>query len=178
MKRYLLLCFLLIMTVKLCACGQKDSESAPEVSGTPVAAEEKAETTTTIEIAPPDGWTKMEESVLPVHYMKGTASFMAKAEPFAGTTLDEVVEEALAMYQKSFDNLEVQGEVEEIKVDEKDARKLTFTCSISGMDMKYVYVYVFVGEETYAITFGDQASTFDSIAADYETILSNIHFEE
>lgn len=195
MKRYITLCFILIMAVSLCACGQKKSELLPETSGTPgasaskteietlssqtdadTASQDKQEGVVVIEITPPDGWTPVEGSVLPVHYMKGTASFMVKTEPFSNATLDDVVNEALGIYQKSFDNLKVQGEVEPFTVNEKDARKLTFTCTVSKMNMKFLYVYLFAADKTYVITFGDQESTFDTLAADYETILSNIKF--
>ena len=195
MRKYLMLCFILIMAVSLCACRQKGTEPVPEVSSTPgasdsktksetsstktdsdTASQDKQESDVTIEIAPPDGWTPVESSVLPVQYMKGTASFMVKSEPFSSATLDDVVNEALGMYQKSFDNLKVQGEAEPFTVDEKDARKLTFTCTVSKINMKFLYVYLFTADKTYVITFGDQESTFDTLAADYETILSNIKF--
>ena len=195
MKKYLTLFFILLMVVSLCACGQKGSDPLLETSGTPgasaretetealsgesgadTASQDKQEGIVTIEITPPDGWTRVEGSVLPVQYMKGTASFMVKAEPFSSATLDDVVNEALGIYQKSFDNLKVQGEAEPLTVDEKDARKLTFTCTVSTLDMKYLYVFLFAADKTYVITFGDQESTFDTLAADYETILSNIKF--
>lgn len=196
MKKYLTLFFILIMTVSLCACGQKESETLPDASGAPgasvsktetaassgetgadTASQDKQEGAVTIEITPPDGWTQVEGSVLPVQYMKGTASFIVKEEPFAGATLNDVVNEALGIYQKSFDNLEVQGAVEPSTVDEKDARRLTFTCTVSKMNMKYLYVYLLAADKTYVITFGDQESTFDTLTADYETILSNIKFK-
>lgn len=195
MKRYLTLFFILIMTVSLCACGQIKSEPLPETSGTPdtsasktetealssqtdtdTASQDKQEGVVAIEITPPDGWTPVEGSILPVHYLKGTANFMVKAEPFNSVTLDDVVNEALGIYQKSFDNFKVQGEVEPFTVNEKDARKLTVTCTVSNINMKYLYVYLFASDKTYVITFGDQESTFDTLAADYETILSNIKF--
>lgn len=192
MKRYITLCFILIMVISLCACGQKNSESFTETPGASTSKNEteasnsqpsadtasqgKQEGAVAIEITPPDGWAKVEGSVLPVQYMKGTASFMVKAEPFSSTNLDDVVKEALGIYQKSFENLKVLGEVEPFTVDEKDARKLTFTCTISKLNMKYLFVYLFVADKTYVITFGDQESTFDTLAADYETILNNIRF--
>ena len=192
MKRYFVLFFVVIMTFSLYACGQKlpDTSGASGTSSPNTEAGNPSSTTNTdtgsqdkqagdvvVEITPPDGWTPVEGSVLPVHYMKGTASFMVKAEPFSKATLDDVVTEALGMYQKSFDNLNVQGEVEPYTVDEKDARKLTFTCTISKMNMKYVYVYLFAADKTYVITFGDLASSFDSLNDDYETILSSIRFK-
>ena len=196
MKRNLTLFFVLIMAVSLCACGQTKSEPLPETSGTPgtsasktevevsnsgantdTASQDKQEGVVEIEITPPDGWTPVEGSVLSVHYMKGTASFMVKEEPFDSATLDDVVNEALGIYQKSFDSFKVQGEVEPFTVDEKDARKLTVTCTVSKINMKYLYVYLFAADKTYVITFGDQESTFDTLTADYETILSNIKFK-
>lgn len=138
---------------------------------------DKTEGAVEIVITPPDGWVKNDGSVLPVHYMNGTASFMAKEESFSNATLDEVVDEALGMFQNSFDNVEVVGEVEPITVDDKDARKLTFTCTVGTMQMKYTYVYLFAADKTFAITFGDLAASFDSLSGDYETILSTIRFE-
>lgn len=195
MKKFLTLILTFMIAASLCACGQKGLGPSPEASGQSTSApntetggsgsetgegaasQQKQAGTVTIEITPPEGWTKNEGSVLPVHYMKGTASFMVKAEPFAGTTLDDVVNEALAIYQKSFDNLNVQGEVETLTVDEKDARGLTFTCTVSNMNMKYLYVYLFAADKTYVITFGDFADSFDSLSADYTAILSNIKFK-
>jgi len=196
MKRILTLLFIFLMTASFCACGQKGSESSPEASGTSgtsvskteagepgskteedAVSQEKQAGTVTIEITPPEGWTKNEGSVLPVHYMNGTASFMVKAEPFTGTTLDDVVKEALEIYQKSFENLNVQGEAEALTVDEKDARTLTFTCTVSKINMKFLYVYLFAADKTYVITFGDFADHFDSLSADYAAILDNIKFK-
>jgi hypothetical protein len=90
--------------------------------------------------------------------------------------LDDVVNEAIGIYQKSFENFKADGEAEPLTIDEKDARKLTFTCTISKINMKFLYVYLFAADKTYVITFGDQESTFDALSADYETILSNIKF--
>lgn len=180
MKRYLTLLLILIMAVSLFACGQEKSETPLETADTPgtaVSETDASEGVVEIEITPPDGWIPVEGSVLPVQYMKGTASFMVKEEPFSGTTLDDVVNEALGKYQESFDNVIVQGEAEPFTVDDKDARKLTFTCTISNLNMKFLYVYLFAADKTYVITFGDQESTFDTLAADYETILSDIRFK-
>lgn len=190
MKRHLtlILIFILIMAVSLCACGQNEPSDAAGASdtaasaaedsgsGTDADSQEKQEGAVDIEITPPEGWTPVEGSVLPVQYMKGTASFMVKEEPFSAETLDDVVDEALGIYQDSFDNVTVLGEAEPFTVDEKDARKLTFTCTISNLNMKFLYVYLFAADRTYVITFGDQESTFDTLSADYEAILSNIRF--
>jgi predicted RNase H-like HicB family nuclease len=130
-----------------------------------------------IVVEPPTGWEPVTGSVLPVQYLKNTASFMVKEEPFQGKTLDEVVTEAKAAFDYAFDNVAYIGEAESITIDEKDAKKIIFTCKISNMQMKYEYVYLFAGSGVYAITFGDLEDNFDSQAADYEEILGNIHFE-
>ena len=198
MKRYIVLLLSLLMVASLCACGQKQQTPVDDVSGVPAttaepdtssveaalntpsetdaAFEEKQEGEVTVDITPPEGWTPVEGSAIPVHYLKGTASFMVKAEPFTSSTLDEVVTEALGIYQQAFDNLIVEQEAEPFTVDEKDARKLTFTCTVSGISMKFLYVYLFAADKTYVITFGDMESTFDELSSDYETILSSIRF--
>lgn len=196
MKRYIVLLLSLLMVASLCACGQKQQAPVEDVSGVPAttaepdgveaalntpsetdaASQEKQEGEVTIDITPPEGWKPVEGSAIPVHYLKGTASFMVKAEPFSSATLDDVVAEALGIYQQAFDNLTVEQEAEPFTVDEKDARKLTFTCTVSGISMKFQYVYVFAADKTYVITFGDMESTFDELSSDYETILSSIRF--
>ncbi len=125
----------------------------------------------------PDGWESVEGSVLPVQYMKETASFMIKKEMFTADTLDGVVDEAKAIFDKTFDNVKYQGDTEAIQIDGKEAQKIVFTCEVSKMNMKYMYVYVFVGNDLYAITLGNLAENFDSLSTDYETILTKIKFE-
>lgn len=155
---------------------QAGASSAPVESTAGTAPAEKQAGAVTVEIAPPEGWTPVEGSVLDVQYLKGTASFMVKPEPFAGATLDEVVKEAAAIYQKSFGSYAAEGEAEPLTVDGKDARKLMFTCTVSNIQMKFTYVYLFVGDQTYVITFGDRESTFDALSTDIKTILNDIRF--
>ncbi len=189
MKKILALLLVLMTMATLAACGKKDTEAKNDSTasanqtvnseGLPVdgaQSQEKQKGNVIVDIIPPEGWERVEGSVLPVQYMKNTASFMVKNESFNNDTLDEVVNDALDIYKDTFDNLTVQGEVEPTTVDEKDARILTFTCNVSGMEMKYQYIYLFVADNTYVITFADLASTFDSSASDFEYILSNIHF--
>ncbi len=101
---------------------------------------------------------------------------MVKEEKFGSETLDDVVNEAAAIYESAFDNFKITGEAEPYTIDEKDARKLTFTCTISGMNMKFLYVYLFAADKTFVITFGDLDTSFDALLADYDTILDNITF--
>ncbi|HEX3028110.1 MAG TPA: hypothetical protein VHT34_02115 [Clostridia bacterium] len=200
MKKILVYFFTLMLIILLTGCSKKekpeekagealaeeiikgaddDADIDVDIDGdsSPAQSENEQERNVAIEITPPQGWQAMEGSVLPVHYMKNTASFMVKEEPFTSDTLDGVVDEALEIYGKTFSNLAVQGETETTTIDGKDAKKLTFTCTISKMNMKYLYVYLLVEGKTYVITFGDLADTFDSLSADYETILNNIQFK-
>lgn len=131
-----------------------------------------------IEITPPSGWDPVEGSVLPVQYMKGTASFMVKEESmFAAKTPDDVVTEAKGYFEKSFKNVSYEGETKTLTVDGKDARQMVFSCTVGNLKMKYEYAYLFVGGKVYAITFGDSADSFDSLSADYEQILKDIRFQ-
>lgn len=129
-----------------------------------------------ISVAMPEGWTPVEGSVLPAQYMKDTASFMIKQEAFSGPGLDEVVEQAKSSFESAFGNVQYIGDTQTVTVDGKDARKLVFTCEVSSMDMEYEYVYLFVGNDVYAITFADLAESFDSLIQDYDAILETIQF--
>ena len=130
-----------------------------------------------IETVPPSGWEPVEGSVIPVQYLKDTTSFMVKTENFQSTALDDVISEAKGAFEGSFEGVAYAGDAESITVDGKDARKLIFTCEVSGMQMKYEYVYLVAGGSVYAITFGGSADTFDSLLADYEQILTDICFQ-
>lgn len=131
----------------------------------------------TIKVTMPAGWTKNTASVLPVHYQKDTATFMAKEEPFESDTLDAVVTEAVGYYKDAFDDFSVEGEAEPLTVDEKDARKLVFTSAFGGIKMKFLYVYVFAADNTYVMSFGDLADHFDQLSGDFDSIINTIKFE-
>ena len=151
-------------------------ENVPAVTEIAPAEESAASEAAQITVTLPEGWARVEGSVLEHQYMKGTASFMLKPENYTGETLDDVVAEALEILGGAFGQLETEGDPETITVDGRDARKVTFTCTVSGLEMKYTYVFVFVGDETYVFTFGDFAGTFDSLTADYDQILSGTKF--
>lgn len=180
MKRIILLFVSLLICLTGCAPGttgtQQSSSPAESRAAKSSAPAKKQVGTVTVEITPPAGWTRVEGSVLPVQYMKGTASFMVKPEPFESSTLDEVVMEATAIYRKSFSDYAVEKEVQPVTVDGKDARELACTCTVSNIRMKFLYVFLFAGDQTYVITFGDQESTFDALDTDIKTILSEIRF--
>jgi hypothetical protein len=122
----------------------------------------------------PEGWDKVVGSTSLYQYMKGTQSFIGQIEPFMAKTLDGVVDEATAIYAKSFSGYQLVKGPDSITVGGLDARSLQITCKIAGLDMKYRYVYVFVGDDLYALTFGDLASTFDNLAADQQSVLDSV----
>lgn len=124
----------------------------------------------------PEGWKPVEGSVLKVQYLKGTTSFMAKTESFNTTNLDEASAQAFAMIKNAFKNVEAIGLTEKITVDGQDARKFLFTGEVSGIKMKYEYVYVLVDNQIYAITFGGDVANFDDLQADYQAILDGMKF--
>lgn len=165
-KRLLILTMLMAALFVLPGCNDESASSADGNSAEEI----------NISVTPPEGWEPVEGSVAPVHYLKGTAGLIVKSESFTGETIDAVTEEAKAVFESAFDNVQYVGDTESLNVDGKDARKLIFTCDVSGMNMKYEYVYLFAGNDVYAITFGDLTENFDSMTADFETILGNISF--
>lgn len=186
MKKLMILCLCCILMVALSACNSQKTtvqdqkaksqgQSGQSAQTTPPATAKTAETK--ILITPPTGWQPVTGSVLPVQYMKNTASFMVKKENFSGKTLEDVVQEAKGYFEKSFEDVKYIGQSEKISIGGIDAQKIMFTCKVSGMQMKYEYVYLFVGDKVYAITLGDMANTFESLSADYEKILKDIRFE-
>ncbi|NMC57228.1 MAG: hypothetical protein GYA50_08420 [Eubacteriaceae bacterium] len=174
MKKVLLI-FLMLSVLVFASCTNSNtantspsSNNSSQQTNTTNSASEK------INVTVPDGWKAVEGSVLEHQYMKNTASFMIKKEAFSETTLDGVVAAAEGIFKQSFTNYKAVGTPQSIKVGGKDAKKIIFTCEVGKLKMKYMYVYLFVGNDTYAITFGDQQSTFDSLSADYQTILNAI----
>jgi len=181
MNRFIAFSLSVILLITLCSCGnQNAAEEDPAASvqtQEEQSTDEQAQKEINIEIAPPAGWEPVAGSVLPVQYLKNTSSFMVKKESFQSTALDDVISEAKGAFEGSFEGVEYAGDAESIAVDGNDARKLIFTCEVSGMQMKYEYVYLTVGGALYAITFGGPADTFDSLSADYEQILADIRFQ-
>ena len=194
MKKIIILFLALIMTISLCACGQKETKEPVKASEPPSQSSDVTETDSpadtapaqpevgqpqqiVIEVTPPEGWKPVEGSVLPVQYVKNTASFMVKQEQVAGDTLAVLIDETIAACGEAFGKLEVQGADEDIIIDGYDSKKLTFTCVVSKMNMKMQYIYLFIGGKPYLIVFGDLADSFDSLSGDFSTILKNIKFK-
>ncbi|MBS3908033.1 MAG: hypothetical protein KGZ93_00135 [Actinobacteria bacterium] len=186
-KKMLIMFIALVFVLALLSgCGdapKSENTSQPQAGneGQSTASTPKAETPqkeAKVSIVPPAGWNTVQGSTVAVQYLKNGASFMVVEDNFnQGKTLEDVVKEAKAAIDGEFQDIKYEGETEAITVDGKDARKFFFTSKAYGIQMKYEYVYLFVGESLYQITFGDAANTFDSLAADYEKILSDIRFQ-
>jgi len=186
MKRKIIICLILSLMLLSCACSKQDAASGGQKPG--------SNTTSTTEVtpnpqntqnadisikaSPPEGWEPRESAGILINYQKSTASFLLKKEPyFDSKDLDGVVEEAKEAFDRSFDNVKYIGETEKIQVDGKDALKIYFTTEMMGMKMKFAYVYLFVGKDVYAITFGDTTESFDTHTADFKKILDSLRFE-
>lgn len=141
----------------------------------PSAAESK-DKDVTIEIVPPVGWTPVENAITPIHYIKETASFIVKTEPYQSNDLDGVASECKAAFEGVFQDVNVAS-IEKLTIDGRDARKMIFTYNISGLKMKSEYNFLFIGNKVYIIIFGDTADTFDALTSDYEQIIGAIHFK-
>ncbi len=129
-----------------------------------------------LKVTVPEGWNPVEGSVLPVQYMKNTSSFMIKTENYGTKNLNEIVTKSLEIFSSAFTDVKQIGNAQDLKIDGYDAKAMTFTAKVSGLEMKYMYVYTVVEGELYAITFGDLSTSFDKLTTDYETILKNITF--
>ena len=186
-KMFLLICAAAVLCVLiLSGCKSAQSESAVSKNSVSVSSSansavsnetgvtEKQKGNVNITVTMPEGWRKVEGSAVPIQYQNVTRSFIVKEEKFEASTLDEVVGEAKKIYEASFAKFAVTQDSEVCTVSGLEARKLCFTCEISDMELKYMYVYVFAGGRLYTLTFGDLANSFDQYIADYDTILSGV----
>jgi len=189
------------LTISICSCGSAAGKTETTKAAEDTTIEETAEETAseetemtaglttvqtapvstvpdiTVTITPPDGWVKVENSVILAQYTKSTASFMVSNESyFSSTNLDDVVTEAKGIFSDSFTNVEYIGDTETITVDGHDARKFFFTCEFGTIPFKYEYIYIKIGDGIYSIVFGDFEETFDALAPDIEKILTDIKF--
>ena len=134
-----------------------------------------------ITVTLPDGWTKVDGSVLEHQYQKGTASFMIKNEYVLNQKeIDVAVNEAKKHIEQYFDDATCT-ETQTITVDGIDARSFTFTNTIKAagmvMNMKSQQVYVMIDAKCYLIYFGTPESSFNTLTDDFTEILNGIKFE-
>jgi hypothetical protein len=175
------LLLLLAVLASFVACNKSAGEKSQAQSVIEPISEQEAPKEVAISVTLPDGWTKVEGSVLEHQYGKGTASFMIKNEyVLNGKGLDEAAVEAKGEIGKYFDNAEF-SDIETIRVGGQDARSFTLTYAVKAagmnMSMKMQGVYVMLNSKCYLISFGDMESSFDALAADFEQLLNGIQFE-
>jgi hypothetical protein len=183
-KKIIFVGLILLMGMVLMACGSDVSQSGHSQNTVAeresnVQDNENATHKKEVKVAvsAPDGWEAVNSVGFLAHYSKDGASFMVKQEPYSGKTLDEVVQKAREIFEDSFDNVEYAGEAESITVDGKEAKKLIFTCEVSGLQMYYQHVFFFIGSDVYVITMKSSAENYELFTADFEQLLSGISFE-
>jgi hypothetical protein len=133
-----------------------------------------------ITVSLPNGWTKVEGSVLEHQYMKGTASFMIKNEyVLDGKNLDDAIVEVKKTFEKSFKGISF-SETENLQVDGHNAKGLNFIYSVSfgnsSMNMKMYCIYTSVNAKCYVISFADLEDMYDALSSNIQEIIKGIKF--
>ncbi|MCB9071224.1 MAG: hypothetical protein H6543_01965 [Prevotellaceae bacterium] len=142
----------------------------------------EAQTKTGITVVLPEGWTKVEGSVLEHQYMKDGASFMIKEENLLnGKSLSEATSTAKVQIEKYFKEVEYKSD-EALTIDGHQAQRLDFCYAIkvgnSSIKMRMHSIYVMVNNKCYNISIGGMATQFDALASDIPVILKNIKFNQ
>lgn len=192
-KKFLMVLMLLIIVVA--GCGGEDSISGAEPSeitnkegneaiqekgnsgGTTPEDKNSSAKDVSVVISPPDGWERVDSLGFLVHYKNSGASFMVKEEPYSGKTLDDVVQQAKEIFEKSFDKVQFPDDVEDLIVDNKNAKKVIFSCEVFDIQMMYQYIFLFIEKDVYVITFGSTAENYETFDSDFKMILDEIRFE-
>jgi len=133
-----------------------------------------------VNVSLPEGWSKVEGSVLRHQYLKNGASFMVKEETsLNGKPLNDAVEEAKRQISSYFKEYKLIEDVA-IKVDGREARSITYdyTAAAGGMTLKMRMrtVYLMVGGKCQTLSFGATASQFGNLTADMDKIVRGIRF--
>ena len=133
-----------------------------------------------ISVLLPEGWTKVEGSVLEHQYLKNGASFMIKEETsLNGKTLNDAVKIAKQKIGNYFKDYKLLKE-ETIIVDNKEGKSITFSYSAKArgmvLKMKMQTIYVMVSNKCQTISFGSTNTQFDDLNSDIQKIIKNIKF--
>lgn len=133
-----------------------------------------------ITVSMPEGWIKVENSVLEHQYMKKGASFMIKEETMLnGKSLDDAITVAKQKIGNYFDNYKLLKE-ESVTVDGITGKSITYNYSVrmAGMTMNMATqtVYVMVKGKCQTLTFGAMESEFSKLASDIQEIIKSIQF--
>lgn len=175
------------IVVLLSACGNSSQEIgdsvpskadsiATEESGSHPEEENDLFGEVNVSVTTPEGWEPYEGSPHPAEYYKGTARFIVMNWGFNASNLDELVEKAKSTYPSTYKDIEYIGEVENLTVDGKDARKFVFTYDAGAARCKCWNIFLLLGKDSYLIVFTDMVGNFDDNIGDYEQILKSISF--
>ena len=134
----------------------------------------------TITVDLPDGWVKVQGSVLEHQYKKGTASLFVKNESsLDGKDLVTAVNDTKIVLQGTYPSA-VISDAQSMKIDGNDALSITYTYSVEvigiTMNMKMQSVYTMVSNKCYEVSIGDSQDNFDNLATDILAILNGIRF--
>lgn len=133
-----------------------------------------------ISVSLPEGWTKVEGSVLEHQYLKNGASFMIKEETMLnGKSLNEAVVIVQQKIGNYFDNYKLLKE-KSVTVDGITGKSITYHYSVrmAGMkvNMTMQTVYVMVKGKCQTLSFGATETEFSKIIADIPKIIKSIKF--
>lgn len=186
MKKYVLMALLLTMVIVISTACSNEEETDGKTDDSileteDVISESKTEDTIDkdgeVKIDLPQGWEKVEGSVLKHQYMKDTASLIIKEETMLNGNIDEIIEEAKETFESTFDDVTFIEDTKTMLIDSNEARNISFTCKVANIDMKYYIVYTTVNGKTYGITIGDMADSYSENMGDISNIINNIKFQ-
>lgn len=137
-------------------------------------------TKSNISVLLPEGWMKVEGSVLEHQYLKNGASFMIKEEAsLNGKMPDDAVATAKQKIGNYFKDYKLLKE-ETITVDGKEGKSILFGYSVNAggavLKMKMQTIYVMVNNKCQTISFGSPGTEFDALASDIQKIVRSIEF--
>jgi len=155
-------------TAETSKTGQKDSQTPTAApAGNPK-----------ITVTAPAGWNKVEGSTAIIQYLKEGSSFIVTADnmPSDSQTPDTFADYVKGRFNKTFNGVKFES-TENIKIAGIEGRKISFTCQVSGIIMKYNAYYAFKDKKAYTFTCGTLADKFDGLKGDYEAFMSSVKFE-
>ena len=127
-------------------------------------------------VTAPDGWTANKNN--PNVMMKGPSSYIISTDSMPGNanTPDTYVDFAKSQFQKNFKNVAF-GPVSSLSVSGNEARRLEWSCQVSGIDFSYIYLYVFNTGHAYTLTCASMKSDLPKMKPDFESIIASAKLE-
>lgn len=134
-----------------------------------------------ISVLLPNGWVKVDGSILEHQYLKNGASFMIKEESaLNGKNLIDAVPIAKKKIADYFNDYALIKE-ERILVDNKSGVSIVFSYSVkiggSTVKMQMQTIYIIINNKCQTISFGAMAKEFNVLSDDINMILKNIRFK-